>query len=75
MGNHPNRSKRRPVCDTTWNASVIGEAASEEEALVILRAHFGAEASITGAKRANVLLTRAVEGGRNLLAWIPTTHD
>jgi len=28
-----------PVCDTTMNASVIGTAATEAEALAIVRAH------------------------------------
>ena len=32
-----------PVCDTTMNASVIGTAATEAEALRLIREHFTAQ--------------------------------
>jgi hypothetical protein len=60
-----------PVCDTTMNAIIIGHADNEASACTTLRAHFGDQVSITGAKVADVLLVKG--NPRHIQAWIPTT--
>ena len=74
MANHPNRSQSRPVCDVTSNGVILGHAANETEALVILRQHFGAGVPIAAASRQDVLLMREHEGRRSIRAWVPASN-
>lgn len=72
MVNHPNRGHETlPVCDTTMNADIIGTAATADQAISILVAHFTPLGiTVSAAKRADVLL-RELEQPRNVKAWIP----
>jgi len=75
MTSHPNRSKTRPVATCTDRAVIIGQAANEAEALVILRAWAAREGiviEISGAKIADVMIDMPQPGEwRFPKAWIP----
>ena len=64
------------VCDTTYNATVLGEAETEAEALAILIGTFLQQGrTISAVKQGSVFLMRSdPELGRLITAWIPARH-
>lgn len=74
MASHPNRSKLRPVATCTDRAVILGDARTEAEALVLLRAWAGENnlGEIASAKLADVMIDMPEPGQyRFPTAWIP----
>lgn len=74
MGNHPNRSRRRPVATCTDRAVILGHAETETEALALLNAwadKYGV-GHIASAKIVDVMIDKPEpKQDRFPKAWVP----